>query len=76
MEPLAAALRRIPFKIFCSSKPINFWAEYGLLLSEVQFDPSVGVDKAKYIISRSSQSCRMYFYQKVVLPSPLAYTLC
>ena len=74
IERLADALRRIPFKIFCSSKSIAFWEEYDLFLATVPFAPSIQkeVEKAKYTISGSGESHRMYFYRKITLPSPSA----
>ena len=72
IERLADALRRIPFKIFCSSKSIAFWEDYDLFLATVPFAPSIQkeVEKAKYTISGSGESHRMYFYRKITLPSP------
>merc|ERR1711965_811861 len=49
IERLANALRRIPFKIFCSSKSIAFWEDHDLFLATVPFAPSTQkeVEKAK-----------------------------
>ena len=74
IKRLADALRRIPFKIFCSSKSIGFWAKLDLSLAQVQFAPGVGDEKAKYTIARSGESHRMYFYQKDPAPSPFPFS--